>query len=338
MFCSCKNSCQKGTGLKRKGCPCKDKGVSCSDGCNCGTNIIECKNKVNKTPLVPNEEKTKPKLVGELTNSRVIDESDGDVSDEETAKSKQSTSSYLKKDTQSVYTIDRGYALVIHNKNFPKLRYRKGSEKDLEAIKDFCLEAGLKIDLIENKEVTDIRDHCQKITNADKNEFRNYDGFVCFISSHGNSAGIYGSYEKIISIDEIVSYFKECDELAGKPKLFFIQACRPIVSNQQQKEDLEKIGGDPNWGLCQSDASDIMIGHSTINGEYSCRDINEGSWFIQDLIKTMRLHAKTSHLMEIMTLVNKAVAEKSKQRIKTEQMPIQISNLRKLIHFKIKTV
>ena len=75
---------------------------------------------------------------------------------------------------------------MIHNKYFQKLRYREGSEKDLNEIKVFCREAGLTIDLIENQKVTDIRDYCKKLTDADENKFRNYDGFVCFIISHGD--------------------------------------------------------------------------------------------------------------------------------------------------------
>ena len=85
-----------------------------------------------------------------------------------------------------VHQINNGYALIIHNKNFNyDLRHRKGSEKDLEAIKVFCEEAGFKLDIIENVKVKEIRDHCRKLTRG-KSEFQNYDGFVCFILSHGN--------------------------------------------------------------------------------------------------------------------------------------------------------
>ncbi|XP_028414464.1 uncharacterized protein LOC114537602 isoform X2 [Dendronephthya gigantea] len=96
QFCSCKNSCQKKTGPKRKGCSCKDDELYCSDKCECGMNIIECKNKVNKTPLVvvPDEEKTDPELVRGLKNL-VVDKND--KSGKETSKPKQATSSYPKK-------------------------------------------------------------------------------------------------------------------------------------------------------------------------------------------------------------------------------------------------
>ena len=86
---------------------------------------------------------------------------------------------------QALHQINNGYALVIHNRYFNELPSRSVSEKDLEAIKIFCKEAGLHLDIIENVKVNDIRRHCRQLT-RDENEFQKYDGFVCFILSHGD--------------------------------------------------------------------------------------------------------------------------------------------------------
>ena len=86
-----------------------------------------------------------------------------------------------------VHQIKRGYALVIHNKYFNyKLRTREGSEKDLEVIKDFCEKADLHLDIIQDVTIDEIRHHCQKLVTKGRSVFQNYDGFVCFILSHGN--------------------------------------------------------------------------------------------------------------------------------------------------------
>ena len=86
-----------------------------------------------------------------------------------------------------VYQINCGYALVIHNKNFNyNLRPREGSEKDLEMIKDFCGEADLHLDIIQDVTIDEIRAHCWKLVTKERSVFQNYDGFVCFILSHGN--------------------------------------------------------------------------------------------------------------------------------------------------------
>ena len=85
---------------------------------------------------------------------------------------------------ESLHQINNGYALVIHNRYFKKLQQREGSEKDLDAIKIFCKEAGLYLDIIENVKVSEIRAHCRRLS-QDETRFRNCDGFVCFILSHG---------------------------------------------------------------------------------------------------------------------------------------------------------
>ena len=71
-----------------------------------------------------------------------------------------------------------------------------------------------------------------------------------------NSTGICGVYDDIISVEEIVSYFKESVDLLGKPKLFFIQACRI----GELEDDGNEI--DHKQRLCPPDSSDILIAHS----------------------------------------------------------------------------
>ncbi len=54
-----------------------------------------------------------------------------------------------------------------------------------------------------------------------------YDSFVCVILSHGSDGVIYAS-DGIIPVDKFIGYFRadRCASLVGKPKMFFIQACR----------------------------------------------------------------------------------------------------------------
>jgi hypothetical protein len=50
------------------------------------------------------------------------------------------------------------------------------------------------------------------------------DCFVCVILSHGGDGFIYGK-DGIVCLSELVNMFKgdECQSLAGKPKMFFVQ-------------------------------------------------------------------------------------------------------------------
>ena len=52
-----------------------------------------------------------------------------------------------------------------------------------------------------------------------------HDAFVCCILSHGGPGVVYGTDGVAVDMDEILSLFRpdNCDNLAGKPKLFFVQ-------------------------------------------------------------------------------------------------------------------
>ena len=161
--------------------------------------------------------------------------------------------------------------------------------------------------------------------------------YVCLIDKLNlkniplNRNGISGVDNETISVEEIVSYFKECNGQLGKPKLFFIQACR---NDSEIKDD--SAGIDYKNSLCPPDSSDILVAYSTIEGELSYRHIYEGSWFIQTLLKQINMHAHNAHLMDIMIVVNKDMAESD---LKGErQMPQQVSTLTKFVYFQMANV
>ena len=51
---------------------------------------------------------------------------------------------------------------------------------------------------------------------------------VLILMSHGGKAGINGTDGISVPVDDIIKKFsgKNCHALHGKPKIFFIQACR----------------------------------------------------------------------------------------------------------------
>ena len=55
--------------------------------------------------------------------------------------------------------------------------------------------------------------------------------FGCAILTHGEDGVVYGT-DRSIEIDRITELFKgdKCKSLVGKPKVFFIQACRCVNS------------------------------------------------------------------------------------------------------------
>ena len=67
-----------------------------------------------------------------------------------------------------------------------------------------------------------------KLQEAASLDHSRYSCFVCCISSHGTQEGIVGTEEEVVNIRDLTSPLRasNCKSLAGKPKLFFVDACR----------------------------------------------------------------------------------------------------------------
>lgn len=234
-----------------------------------------------------------------------------------------------------VHKIQQGFALIIHNHYFPKRKdsNREGSEKDVEAIRRFCEDAGIHINKTdrptENLKATEIDSLCDEIA---KRDFTRYDGFLCFILSHGDQDGIFGVDDNTIGVQDMVSKFKKCDTLVGKPKLFFIQACRGSHQDSGMLIDSDSHPVNEPRPLRLPTDSDILIAHSTVEGLESYRNRQCGSWFITTLIDQLEQHAHHMHLMDILTHVNNFMAGyKTDNDLK--QMSCQMTTLTKFVYF-----
>ena len=127
-----------------------------------------------------------------------------------------------------------GFALLINIRLFDgktkeghKLKERRGSHVDLENLTDLWAKLNFTVRKYENLKAHQmysvLLDMVKEIEKT-----QNSSCFVCCIMTHGAMGTIYGSDSEAISIKDITDLFKEssCPALAGKPKLFFIQACR----------------------------------------------------------------------------------------------------------------
>ncbi|XP_038140381.1 caspase-2 isoform X2 [Cyprinodon tularosa] len=233
----------------------------------------------------------------------------------------------------------RGYALVISNVSFdscsaPDLDPRKGGEVDDEVLRKVFTELDYHVSVHRDLTAQDMRTCIE--TFCRRPEHRTVDSCVVCLLSHGVEGAIYGTDGQLIQLDWVFEAFDNahCPLLQNKPKMFFIQACRgdemdcgveqldgPVRTSSPscEQHDAGREGerdadmarrnmGRPRIKLPQR--SDMICGFASLKGTAAMRNTKRGSWFIQELNAALRLHAKDTHLSDILVQVNARIKER----------------------------
>ncbi|VDI05141.1 Hypothetical predicted protein [Mytilus galloprovincialis] len=166
---------------------------------------------------------------------------------------------------------ERGIALLIHNKNFEsKYGTRNGDELDRRHLKKIFKELGFKILSFEDQKADEMLKIATDIAKESVHE--KSDCLVCVVSSHGNEEQtksdthqstlereqeIMGVDGKGIKTSDLVDIFNDdnCKGLSGKPKFFFIQACR-VSGIRKMDEGYPKQNMTPMEGSHKQDKVD----------------------------------------------------------------------------------
>lgn len=202
----------------------------------------------------------------------------------------------------------RGMAIIFNHEHFEimSLKSRTGTNVDCENLKH-TLES-LHFDTVVYKDLryNELQHTVEKIARADHSDS---DCILIAILSHGELGFIYAR-DTHYKLDSIWNHFtaNQCPTLAGKPKLFFIQAC--------QGDRLD--GGITMTETDSSDSAsmaykipihaDFLIAYSTIPGFYSWRNTTKGSWFMQCLCTELERHGKEYDILTLLTFVAQRVA------------------------------
>ncbi|KAF4112003.1 hypothetical protein G5714_006798 [Onychostoma macrolepis] len=221
--------------------------------------------------------------------------------------------------------IPRGVCVIINNVDFATMKERRGSDEDQKCLAKVFHWLGFKVVEHRNKTAAEMKNLLKEVG-------KTVDGdcFVCCTLSHGMKEGVCGTDGAVISVDEIREPFNgnNCQKLAGKPKLFFIQACRGNRNQQRvhvqadapddEESDMEVDGDD--FDITIPADTDFLIARSTTDGHSSYRNPEEGSWFIQSLCRNLKQHCpKGTDIQTILLSVNNEV---SRQGLKSKQMPV----------------
>uniref|UniRef100_A0A8C8BW39 Caspase-8 n=1 Tax=Otus sunia TaxID=257818 RepID=A0A8C8BW39_9STRI len=230
-----------------------------------------------------------------------------------------------------------GYCVILNNYIFKNpYEAREGTVKDGEAVKRVF--KWLQFETVEHMDL-EAKQMRAKVKEYSKKDHSNMDCFVCFIFSHGEKDKIKGVDHEFVNIKDLLSCFSgsNCPSLAGKPKLFFIQACQGSVGHPAVtvKEDFSgHLETDATPLTSIPDQADILVGMATVE-DYECYRCTEmGSVYIQCLCDKMEsLCPLRKDLITILTEVNKEVGRRVLNGWK--QMPKITSTLRKQLIFQI---
>jgi len=181
--------------------------------------------------------------------------------------------------------------------------------------------------------------------------------FGLAIMTHGDAQGIVSAKDKMLHISSFINPIKSNPTLVGKPKLFFIQACRGAgymnsvnivdtsspdgLAIQGNDEDIDpeednELAERLRLGIPKD--ADILVHFAQSEGYTSTRNPYVGSTFIIALCYFMR-YAYQLELHEILIRTNSLVAlrETSTMDPRTDrkkQMPVIQSQMTKLLHLK----
>ncbi|EDV23240.1 uncharacterized protein TRIADDRAFT_16140, partial [Trichoplax adhaerens] len=191
-----------------------------------------------------------------------------------------------------------GYALIINNRKFIGMPERKGSDRDAEGMQTLLVKLGYKVAMGNDLSAATMKDVLQRWAAKDHSAC---DSFVCVLLSHGEQGKIFGT-DTDVDIEELLGLFRgnRCASLAGKPKLFFIQACRG--TNFDEAVDHDEVDAKTRQTLPSE--ADFLIAYSVVPGYYSWRNSTNGSWFMQAVIDIFTKYYKQLDLITMLTIVN----------------------------------
>eukprot|EP00064_Thunnus_orientalis_P021192 superscaffoldBa00006283_g21348 len=218
-----------------------------------------------------------------------------------------------------------GTCVIINNKNFISrdLSTRDGTDVDAESARKTFSRLGYNVRVARNQTAQQMKSMMFNVSQEDHSRSAS---FVCVLLSHGEEGMIYGT-DVPVRYEELTKHFKgyRCKSLVGKPKLFFIQACRG--SSQDDGVQVDCIEEQRSARIPVE--ADFLYAYSTAPGYLSLRNTSTGSWFIQALCDMLQRHSGKLELMHIMTRVNRQVALFHKQN----QIPCIVSMLTEDFYF-----
>ena len=307
--------------------------------------------------------------VSSAINRNMVEQHDGDsgASYHVVAKSNVTTSSQAKKnvlpniDKDFLYPMNckpHGLCLIVNNVDFETLRKRGGSDLDAKQLSELFTKLQYKVEIVRNQTAKQLKDTLLQFVK--KSDHKAADSMVVCLLSHGLEGQIYGVDGVLLSIPDLLAMFNGymAKDLIGKPKLFFIQACRGSdydhgadVTDSGHSDNVEEyhvtrttaelltaaVPYDKPEALVEPETipaeADMLIAYSTVPGYVSWSNLQKGSWFVQALVDVFSAYAHTEDVVSMLVRVNGKVAREFESFNRKKQIPAPVIMLTKKVFF-----
>lgn len=256
--------------------------------------------------------------------------------------------------TAKAYSMNgakRGRVLIFNHVKFedPSYDERVGTNRDVDRLYKVLPRLGFSqedIEVYEDYSYSEINRIAVKLEYDE--DLKQADCLMVFILTHGEEG------DKLMAQDDSYNLYKflenftptSLNSMAGKPKLFFIQACRgsKLDRGVQLKAQLIQADCIKDFTDSQSETytypefADLLIVMSSHHGHYSFRN-ETGSWLIQELCNVIEScePLETISIYDILTETNDAVSKRISnadgEKDKKKQIPSFYSTLTKKLFF-----
>uniref|UniRef100_A0A182RXU4 Caspase n=1 Tax=Anopheles funestus TaxID=62324 RepID=A0A182RXU4_ANOFN len=234
----------------------------------------------------------------------------------------------------------QGIALVINQVNFSNMSPRDGSDIDCNSISSVLKTIGFDVRVFNDLTKKELLAMLKTIASEDHSQ---NNCLVVVVMTHGEEENRLYANDKSYKVSKLWEPFvgDACPSLVGKPKLFFLQACRGTklyTGSRVKRMIMEPIPGPINYVIPAM--ADLLVMYSTCDGYYAWRNTDKGSWFIQSLSNELGVNAYRLELLHILIAVSRRVtnlyqsnAPRNGTLYAKKQMPCIVSMLTKLLYF-----
>ncbi|KAL1444556.1 hypothetical protein MTO96_029761, partial [Rhipicephalus appendiculatus] len=199
----------------------------------------------------------------------------------------------------------RGKCIIFNYKKIQCQPGRTGTDVDADNLQYYF--GNLDFETVRYNDLSH-KKTLETLTTLGKDDYSDDDCFVCCFLTHGDSDKLWATDRKF-PVGEIVKpfYSDDCPSLLGKPKLFFIQACRGSRLDSGTEAVVDTADSRTPAFFIPTHA-DILVAYSTAPDFAAVRNPLLGSWFIQALCPVLADRAHIAHVLSMLTVVCRRVA------------------------------